>query len=42
VVVTRTLRWLGWFVVLVVLAVGALTIGAFLNGLIIGELLTAA
>ena len=39
---TRTLRWLGWFVVLVVLAVGALTIGAFLNGLIVGDLLAVA
>jgi len=34
VVVTRALRYLGWFVVLVVLVVGAVTIGAFLNGLI--------
>jgi hypothetical protein len=34
VVVTRALRYLGWFVVLVVLVIGAVTIGAFLNGLI--------
>ena len=38
----RTLRVLGWLVVVVVLAVGALTIGAFLNGLLVGELLAVA